>query len=65
MLSAYLSSHPRGALREEALALAIEAADAQGDRAAGERLSRSYTGAYPNGRFVAFARRHFGEAAAK
>jgi hypothetical protein len=58
MLSAYLSSHPRGALREEALALAIEAADARGDRTAGERLSRSYVEAYPSGRFVGFARGH-------
>ena len=63
MLSRYLSSHPRGVLREEALALAIEAADARGDRATGERLSRGYVGGYPNGRFVEFARRHLGEAA--
>jgi hypothetical protein len=58
MLSAYLSSHPRGALREEALALAIEAADARGDRTAGERLSRSYVEGYPSGRFAGFARGH-------
>jgi hypothetical protein len=63
MLSAYLSSHPRGVLREEALALAIEAADARGDRETSERLSRSYVGAYPSGRFGEFARRHLGEAA--
>jgi hypothetical protein len=58
LLSTYLASHPQGALREEALALAIEAADARDDRETGEALSRTYARAYPKGRFAAFARRH-------
>jgi hypothetical protein len=58
MLTRYLSAHPRGALREEALVLAIEAADARGDRAAAEQLARTYQGEFPAGRFLAFARSH-------
>jgi hypothetical protein len=58
LLARYLSAHPRGALREEALALAIEAADARGDRAVGEQLAHVYQGEFPAGRFLAFARSH-------
>jgi hypothetical protein len=58
LLARYLSAHPRGALREEALVLAIEAADARGDRAAGERLALAYLAEFPAGRFLAFARSH-------
>jgi hypothetical protein len=58
MLSGYLAAHPRGTLREEALALAIEAADARGDRAAGEQLARTYQAEFPAGRFLPFARSH-------
>jgi hypothetical protein len=58
LLSKYLAAHPRGALREEALALAIEAADARGDRAAGAQTARAYLGEFPGGRFASFARGH-------
>jgi len=58
LLARYLLAHPRGALREEALALAIEAADARGDRAAGELLSKTYEDEFPAGRFMPFVRSH-------
>ncbi len=60
MLARYLAAHPRGALREEALVLAIEAADARGDRPSGEQLARTYQAEYPAGRFLSFARSHTG-----
>jgi hypothetical protein len=56
LLDRYLTTHPRGTLREEALALAIEAASARGDAANARRLSASYLHAYPHGRFHDFAR---------
>jgi hypothetical protein len=56
MLRHYLLVHPRGALREEALVLAIEAADARGDRLQTLKLARSYQADYPAGRFQQFAR---------
>jgi hypothetical protein len=58
LLSRYLSAHPNGALREEALVLAIEAADARADRAAGRQLSEAYQREFPGGRFLPFARSH-------
>jgi hypothetical protein len=58
LLARYLSAHPRGALREEALVLAIEAADGRGDRAVGEQLAHVYQGEFPAGRFLAFAHSH-------
>jgi hypothetical protein len=58
LLSRYLSAHPNGALREEALVLAIEAADARGDRAAGRQLAETYQREFPGGRFLPFARSH-------
>lgn len=58
LLARYLSAHPHGALREEALTLAIEAADARGDRAAGVQLAQTYQGEFPAGRFLPFARSH-------
>ncbi len=58
LLARYLSAHPRGALREEALVLAIEAADARGDRAGGEQLAHAYQAEFPAGRFLPFARSH-------
>jgi hypothetical protein len=58
LLARYLAAHPHGTLREEALVLAIEAADGRGDRAAGAALARAYQGEYPAGRFLAFARSH-------
>jgi hypothetical protein len=56
LLDHYLVTHPHGALREEALALAIEAATARGDGATAHRLSASYLDGYPRGRFRDFAR---------
>jgi len=58
LLDGYLASHRRGALREEALALAIEAADARGDHQAGERFSRAYVSEFAQGRFRQFALSH-------
>jgi hypothetical protein len=58
LLARYLSAHPHGALREEALALAIEAADARGDRAAAAQLAQTYQNEFPSGRFLQFARSH-------
>jgi hypothetical protein len=56
LLDLYLTTHPRGTLREEALALAVEAATARGDGATAHRLAASYLDAYPRGRFREFAR---------
>ncbi len=58
LVDKYLAGHPRGALREEALVLAIEAADARGDLLAGSRWARIYEAEYPRGRFRQFARSH-------
>jgi hypothetical protein len=58
MLDRYLSEHPRGTLREEALVLATEAADARGDHAQAQRYARSYQADYPQGRFRQFAAQH-------
>ena len=58
LLDRYLVAHPQGGLHEEALALAIEAADGRDDRAAARSLARTYENRYPQGRFVRFARSH-------
>ena len=59
LLARYLSAHPRGSLREEALALAIEAADARGDRAGAAQLAQALPAANSRpGRFLTFARSH-------
>jgi hypothetical protein len=58
LLARYLSAHPNGALREEALVLAIEAADARGDKAGAEQLAHAYQAEFPAGRFLPFARSH-------
>jgi hypothetical protein len=50
LLDEYLRLHPRGALVEEALALAIEAAAARGDPQAGALADR-YLERFPAGRF--------------
>ena len=61
LLSEYLQRWPNGALAEEALALAIEAAQAdkgaRGGRARAQSLASSYLRRYPDGRFVETARR--------
>lgn len=51
MLEAYLGEHPQGALREEAMALAVEAASARGDNRESRRLAARYEHAFPDGRF--------------
>ena len=56
LLDSYLVAHPRGALREEALVLATEAADARGDHALAQRLARIYQADYPQGRFHQYTR---------
>jgi hypothetical protein len=64
LLDRYLTAHRHGALREEALVLAIEAADAREDHASAERLARAYSAQYPDGRFQRFAQNHLGSGAA-
>jgi len=56
LLEQYRAANPSGELAEEALVLSIEAAVAKGDPDA-QRLARQYLTRYPNGRFVAAARR--------
>jgi hypothetical protein len=51
LLNRELAAHPHGALREQALALAIEAADARGDSAGAERFARTYQSEFPSGQF--------------
>ena len=63
LLDRYLTTHARGALREEALALAIEAADARADHAGARRLALAYLAEYPRGRFRQFAQSHAGDGA--
>ena len=56
LLAAYLRTHPRGALAEEAVALSIEAADARHSPAAATFAER-YLKEYPHGRFRSAAER--------
>jgi hypothetical protein len=58
LLTRYLAAHPHGALREEALALAIEAADARRDATGAQQLAQTYQTEFPTGRFLTFARGH-------
>lgn len=60
LLDRYLGANRHGALREEALALAIEAADSRGDAAEARRLARLYLVDFPSGRFGQFAGQHLG-----
>ena len=56
LLDGYLNSNPRGALSEDALGLAIEAAAARGDPRAAD-YARRYLARFPNGRFRSTALR--------
>jgi len=58
LLDTYLAANRHGALREEALVLALEAADARGDGARSARLARIYQSEFPHGRFTSFAQGH-------
>jgi hypothetical protein len=58
LLDRYLGANRHGALREEALALAIEAADTRGDQTGARRLARLYQIEFPAGRFGRFAQQH-------
>jgi hypothetical protein len=58
LLDAYLAENRHGGLREEALALAIEAGDAEHDAARARLFAGAYLHEFPGGRFTPFARRH-------
>ncbi|HEY6478044.1 MAG TPA: hypothetical protein VI456_15810, partial [Polyangia bacterium] len=64
LLDRYLGANRHGALREEALALAIEAADTRADATDARRLARLYLAEFPSGRFGQFAGQHLGARAA-
>jgi outer membrane biosynthesis protein TonB len=55
LLEEYLRRHPYGALREEGLALAVEAASASKNEIRAAELAREYIARYPAGRFRAQA----------
>jgi hypothetical protein len=61
LLNHELEANPRGVLRQEALVLAIEAADARGDRAGAEGFARAYAREFPSGRFRQLAQRYLDE----
>ena len=56
LLSTYLRKYPKGVLREEALALQIEAASNLRDPKLGARYARGYLQSHPNGRFSDLAK---------
>jgi hypothetical protein len=58
LLENYLATHAQGPLREEAIVLSIEAADARGDRSLAQSLAHRYQAEFPAGRFRQFARNH-------
>jgi hypothetical protein len=58
LLDTYLAANRHGALREEALVLALEAADARGDVARSVRLAHTYQSEFPHGRFAPFVQSH-------
>ncbi len=61
LLNHELEANPHGVLRQEALVLAIEAADARGDRAGAESFARAYEREFPSGRFRQLAQRYLDE----
>ena len=65
LLNQDLKSNAQGALRQEALVLAIEAADARGDRRGAERFARTYRREFPSGRFSKVAQGYLNERTAR
>jgi hypothetical protein len=61
LLNHELEANPHGVLRQEALVLAIEAADARGDRRGAEGYARAYQREFPSGRFKQLAQRYLDE----
>jgi hypothetical protein len=61
LLDHELEANPHGVLRQEALVLAIEAADARGDRRGAESFARAYAREFPSGRFKQLAQRYLDE----
>ena len=61
LLNHELEANPHGVLRQEALVLAIEAADARGDRRGAEGFARTYQREFPSGRFKQLAQRYLDE----
>jgi hypothetical protein len=61
LLNHELEANPHGVLRQEALVLAIEAADARGDRRGAESFARAYQRDFPSGRFKQLAQRYLDE----
>jgi hypothetical protein len=57
LLARYLNRFPQGALVQEALAIAIEAGIARGDRQTAAQLATQYLERFPAGRFVRLARK--------
>jgi hypothetical protein len=51
LLEEYLRKYPVGALREEAMALAVEASSSRGDARVTRQLARRYERSFPDGRF--------------
>jgi hypothetical protein len=60
LLGRYLQSFPQGVLVQEALAIAIEAGLARGDRQTAASLAEQYLSRFPKGRFVRLARKATG-----
>jgi hypothetical protein len=61
LLNHELEANPHGVLRQEAFVLAIEAADARGDRHGAEGFARAYEREFPSGRFKQLAQRYLEE----
>jgi hypothetical protein len=61
LLNHDLETNRHGVLRQEALVLAIEAADARGDHAGAERFARAYEREFPSGRFRQLVRSYLDE----
>jgi hypothetical protein len=57
LLARYVERFPQGVLAQEALAIAIEADLARGDRQAAAALAEQYLRRFPAGRFIRLARR--------